>query len=70
MSTTWRPYTEPPDPFKNVWLRFGDNGERDAIGFFSDGLGSYYKSVAAMHRRESVHPTHWRPICPEARKDA
>ena len=62
MSTIWHPYTEPPEPFVNVRLRFGDNGERDAIGFYHPGLGSYYKSRAAMHRHEAVHPTHWAEI--------
>ena len=26
MSTIWHPYTESPEPFVNVRLRFGDNG--------------------------------------------
>jgi len=62
VSTKWHPYTEPPESHKDVWLRFGDNGERDAIGFFHKGHGAYYKSLRAMHNLASVHPTHWAEI--------
>ena len=62
MSTKWHPYTEPPKSGVYVTLRFGDDGERDAIGFFYEGHGCYYKSLTAMWQRASVHPTHWAEI--------
>ena len=62
MSTVWHPYTQPPEPFGIVRLRFGDDGERDTFGFYHDRHGCYYKSVTGMWQRASVHPTHWAEI--------
>ena len=62
MSTKWHPYTEPPNNKGLVRLRFGDDGERDAFGFYHSGHGCYYKSLTGMWQRASVHPTHWAEI--------
>lgn len=62
MSTAWHPRTKPPEAFRSVWLRFGDDGERDVIGFFHDVHRAYYTSVTAMKLPAPVHPTHWAEI--------
>ena len=62
MRTTWHPYTEPPEPMKYVRLRFGDDGQRDCNGFYSQIFGGYYRGESVMRHGCAVHPTHWAEI--------
>jgi hypothetical protein len=46
--------SSPPTDSRTVVLRFDDNGERDAPGFYWSAEGSWYTSLGS-----AVHPVGW-----------
>lgn len=55
----------PPHNNRHVTLRFGDDGERDRVGWYD---GSFYVSKEGQRQQKAVHPTEWFEIGTEVTK--
>jgi len=58
----YRSAATPPDTCRSVILNFGDNGERDCVGFWWAIEKSWYKRDGSKRRSNAVHPTRWKEV--------